>query len=64
MRQEFKWYLTIQLDVDEEQVGSDCSERLYDEAKYAMNQAMDRFFDTLNSNENIASWKVIDEETK
>lgn len=64
MRQEFKWILTIELEVDEDAVGTDDSDRLYDEATYAIERAQDRFFDALNSNDNLAGWKVLDEELK
>lgn len=64
MRQEFKWILTIELEVDEDAVGTDDSDRLINEANYAIERAQDRFFDTLNSNDNLAGWKVLDEELK
>ena len=64
MKVEYKWILTIELDVDEDAVGTDDECRLCDEANYAMERAQDRFFDTLNSNDNIASWEVLDEELK
>ena len=63
MKVEYKWILTIELEVDEDAVGTD-EDRLYDEANYAIRRAKDRFFDTLNSNDNIASWEVLDEELK
>ena len=64
MKVEYKWILTIELEVDEEMVGTSDDDRLINEANYAMERAQDRFFDTLNSNDNISSWEVIDEELK
>ena len=64
MKQEFKWILTIELEVDEEVVGTDDEDRLYDEAMNAMDYAQSKFFDALNSNDNIEFWKVLDEELK
>ena len=64
MKVEYKWILTIEIEVDEEAVGTDDEDRLYDEANYAIERAQDRFFDTLNSNDNIISWEVLDEELK
>lgn len=64
MKVEYKWILTIELEVDEKGVGTDDPDRLYDEASYAMELAQDRFFDTLNANGNITSWEVLDEELK
>ena len=64
MKVEYKWILTIELEVDEDAVGTNDEDRLYDEANYAIGRAQDRFFDTLNSNDNIASWEVLDEELK
>ena len=64
MKQAFKWILTIELDVDEEMVGTWDDDRLINEANYAIERAQDRFFDTLDSNDNIASWEVLDEELK
>lgn len=62
MKQEFKWILNIELEVSEDEVGTDDPDRLYDEANYAFEMAQDKFFDTLNSNDNIASWEIINEE--
>ena len=64
MKVEYKWILTIELEVDEEMVGTWDDDRLINEASYAIERAQDRFFDTLNSNDNIASWEVLDEELK
>ena len=64
MKVEYKWILTIELAVDEEMVGTWCDDRLINEADYAMERAQDRFFDTLNSNDNLAGWEVLDEELK
>lgn len=64
MKVEYKWILTIQLEVDEDAVGTDDPDRLYDEAVYAMDRAQNRFFDTLNSNDNLAGWEVLNEELK
>lgn len=64
MKQEFKWILTIELEVNEDEVGTDDPDRLYDEAVYAFERAQDKFFDTLNANDNIATWEVLDEELK
>ena len=64
MKVEYKWILTIELEVDEEMVGTSDDDRLINEANYAMERAQDRFFDTLNSSDNIASWEVLDEELK
>ncbi len=64
MKVEYEWILSIELEVDEEMVGTWGDDRLINEANYAMERAQDRFFDTLNSNDNIASWEVLDEELK
>lgn len=64
MKVEYKWILTIELEVDEEMVGTWDDDRLINEANYAMERAQDRFFDTLNSNDNLAGWEVLDEELK
>ena len=64
MKVEYKWILSIELEVDEEMVGTWDDDRLINEANCAMERAQDRFFDTLNSNDNIASWEVLDEELK
>ena len=64
MKVEYKWILSIELEVDEEMVGTWDDDRLIIEANYAMERAQDRFFDTLNSSDNIASWEVLDEELK
>ena len=64
MKVEYKWILKIELEVDEEMVGTWDDDCLIDEANYAMERAQDRFFDTLNSSDNIASWEVLDEELK
>ena len=64
MKQEFKWILTIELEVSEDEVGTNDPERLYEEAVYAFERAQDRFFDTLNSSDNIESWEVLGEELK
>lgn len=64
MKVEYKWILTIQLEVDEEMVGTQDDDCLINEANYAIERAQDCFFDTLNSNDNIASWEVLDEELK
>jgi hypothetical protein len=64
MKVEYKWILTIELEVDEDAMGTNDPDRLINEANYAMERAQDRFFDTFNSNDNIASWEVIDEELK
>ena len=59
MKQEFKWILNIELEINEDEVGTDNPDRLYDEAAYAFEIAQDRFFDNLNSNDKIESWKII-----
>lgn len=67
MKQEFKWYLTIEIEVDEDAVGTDDEDCLYNEAMNAMNYAQSKFFDALNAlnaNDNLASWRVLDEELK
>ena len=64
MKVEYKWILSIELEVDEEMVGTWDDDRLIIEANYAMERAQDSFFDTLNSSDNIASWEVLDEELK
>ena len=64
MKVEYKLVLTIEIEVDEEAVGTDDENHLYDEANYAIERAKDRFFDTLSSNDNIVSWEVLDEELK
>lgn len=64
MKVEYKWILTIELEVDEEVAETWDSDRLINEANYAIERAQDRFFDTLNSNDNIASWEILDEELK
>ena len=61
MKVEYKLVLTIDLD---EMVGTWDDARLIDEANYAIERAKDRFFDTLSSNDIIASWEVLDEELK
>jgi len=42
-----------------DEVGTDDTDRLYDEAAYAFEIAQDKFFDNLNSNDKIESWKII-----
>lgn len=64
MKQEFKWILDIELEVDEDEVGTDSPERLCDEANYAFECAQNKFFDVLNANENITSWIILHEELK
>lgn len=64
MKHEFKWILTIELEVDDDAVGTDDEYRLYNEAMNAMDYAQNKFFDALNANDNIASWEVLDEELK
>ena len=64
MKQEFKWYLTIEIEVDEDTVGTDDEDRLYNEAMNAVDYAQSKFFDALNANDNLASWRVLDEELK
>jgi hypothetical protein len=56
--------LTIELEVDEDAMGTNDPDRLINEANYAMECAQDRFFDPFNANFNIASWEVLDEELK
>ena len=48
MKVEYKWILTIKLEVDEDMVGTWDDDRLINEANYAIERAQDRFFDTLN----------------
>ena len=61
MKVEYKLVLTIEID---EMVGTWNDACLIDEANYAIERAQDRFFDALNSNDNLAGWKVLDEELK
>lgn len=64
MKQEFKWILTVELDVDEDEAGTDDKEHLSDLADSAFSYAQDKFFDALNSSDDIAGWGVLDEELK
>lgn len=64
MKQEFKWTINIELDVDGGKVCTDDPDRLYEEAAYTFERARGRFFDTLNSNDNIRSLRVLNEELK
>ena len=61
MKQEFKWILSIEIDVDTED-GEEC----YKEATMAMKLAQDCFFDSLNGSVDvyIKDWSVLDEELK
>ena len=61
MKQEFKWILSIKIDVDTED-GEEC----YEKASRAMELAQDCFFDSLNDSATdiISDWEVIDEELK
>jgi len=64
MKQEFKWILNIEIEVDEELVETDDPELLYNEVRYAIECAQDSFFNPLGSSDVIASWEVINEELK
>lgn len=59
MKQEFKWILHLEL-----QVPTNDKDRCYDYAKSAMEAAQNRFFDSLNSDDDIGFWKILDEELK
>lgn len=62
MKQEFKWTISIELDVEEDEVGTNDPERLYDSARYAFERAQDRFFDELAFNDDIRNFEVLKNE--
>lgn len=60
MKQEFKWILSIELEVEE----SVDPERRYTEARYALELAQDAFFDSLSGSNQLSSWVILSEELK
>lgn len=66
MKHEFKWILSVELEMDEDRIGSDNEDIFQGAAEAVIQRAQESFFDDLNNslNEGLKDWKVLEEELK